>query len=108
MDLKDFISETLIAVIEGIQVANKKINREGNYPILYQPGKHSSDNFNTTEKIGFEVFLQVEDQTDKKGGGQVNVVGIKIGGEGKASQSELHSHKITFSVPFDLTNANPS
>lgn len=107
MELKDFISETLISVIEGIQVANQKINKEGNHPILYQPGNTSNDSFNTTEKISFEVYLQVEGQTDKGVGGHVNVIGIKIGGEGKASQSELHSHKITFAIPFDLTKAKP-
>lgn len=99
MELDKFVSETLVAISRGVEVARV----EGEEKIEINPmvyGKSNDELSITRERkmiqsIDFDVALTVEDTAE--GGGKISVFGSNVGGN-KGNKETLTS-RVSFSVP---------
>lgn len=112
MDLKDFVSETLISILEGVVNAQEKaaeINALVNPGGLMRNADNVSDNSiwdnrtnNFAQQVQFDIAVTAEDSAT--GGAKIKVMsgilGGGIGGE-KANKNSIAS-RVQFSVPVLL------
>lgn len=108
MELKEFISESLSQILDGINEASKKLETTSKHPIIYNPGQIRNNAFDQTEKIEFEVIVDVESKDTKKGGAKITVFSIGVGAEADKSLTHTQQNKIKFSVPVCFTKATPT
>ncbi len=100
MELKQFIEEALLSIVEGVESANEKKNR---FRILGMKHNYGQDG----NYVDFDVSLVVNEKTDSsagiKAGGKVgllNVVSVSMGSdldESKTNASQNIQH-IEFKV----------
>lgn len=105
MELKQFIKQTLVDIIDGISEAQNEIN---NGIIIPSVNEESFSNvetgFTSYQKIGFEVSVNV---VESQGGeAKLSVVAAVIGGHMKGDISNVFGHtaKLNFSVPVKFEN----
>jgi len=101
MDLKDFISKSIIDICLGIKEAQRAVfEHVENVPIA--PAFLSGVNLleNGAEKISFDILVAISDssKTEKGGEAKISVIGGNIGKETTNEQSL--AHRIQFSIPF--------
>jgi hypothetical protein len=112
MDLKEFVSETLISIISGVADAQEKAKEHGAY---VNPGglmrtiKNISDNAiwdNTTnnyaQQVSFDVAVTAEDSAT--GGAKVKVLSGILGGDigGEKANKNVIVSRVQFIVPVLL------
>lgn len=102
MDVKDFISQSLQEIIQGVSEAQQDVGGEqiaanmaghtggGN---LINAGKHG-----IFTRVDFDVAVSAE--TSGSGGGNLKVFGVGI--EGSAEHTAGKANRLTFSVPVRL------
>ena len=104
MDLKDFVTETLMQIIEGIKDAQEKSSELG---AIINPrsitGSSLSaivkDRTHSVQEIGFEVALtSTTDENSKKGIG-VALGNVGIGANKTQGEKEVSATSVRFSVP---------
>lgn len=112
MDLKEFVSETLLAIIGGVDDAQKKAKELGahvNPGGLMRSTSNISSNAlwdNTTnnyaQQVSFDVAITAEDTA--KGGAKVKVLSGILGGDvgGEKGNKNVVASRIQFSVPVLL------
>lgn len=110
MDLKEFVSETLISIITGVTEAQEKANEYGafvNPAGLMRSTSNVSNNAvwdnstnNYAQSIAFDVAVTAEDSG--KGGAKVKVLSGIIGGElgGEKSNKNSVASRVQFSIPI--------
>lgn len=91
MELKEFISKTLIEIQEGISEANKK-------------GLEISDT--TAKEIEFDISVTTNSTDESKLGAGIFVTGLGIGANNKETINNLAVNRIRFSLPLFLENNN--
>ena len=109
MDLKEFVSETLVSIVDGIKDAQEKSSDLGS---SVNPGglmRHKSavetnaiwDNRtnNYAQQVSFDIAITAEDT--KKGGGKVKVLSGIFGGELGAEMGAKNAlaSRFTFAIP---------
>ncbi len=98
MELKEFIEETLINVVEGVDSANKKTNR---FKLIGDIDKEFSNSKKGTY-IDFDVSLIAKESTEagKKGGIAVALANVMAGKskETKQTESNANTHRIKFKI----------
>jgi hypothetical protein len=108
MELKDFVSETLKQVMEGVKMAQEKAAEVG--------GTVNPKGFINTEKaaprnmpgdlvaqvINFDIVVSTHDTDKAKGGVGVFVGEIGIGVRGEAESQNMAVNRIQFSIPIYL------
>jgi len=112
MDLKEFVSETLLSIIAGVTEAQEKAKELGahvNPGGLTRNTKNLSDNSvwdNTTnnyaQPVSFDVAVTAEDS--KKGGAKVKVLSGILGGDigGEKGNKNVVASRVQFVVPVLL------
>ena len=105
MELKEFIKETLVQIIDGIKEAQNSIGADNGeiIPKLSTPkDKYEvSSEGRIIHNIYFDVAVTATEGSEKKGGGGIKVASlIEIGGEGKRSESNVSQNQIQFHVPL--------
>lgn len=109
MDLKDFVSETLVSIVDGIKDAQGKSKEQGasinpgglmrNTSSVSANSIWDNRNNNYAQPVSFDIAITAEDSA--KGGAKVKVLsglfGGDIGGE-KGSKNVLAS-RVQFCVP---------
>lgn len=103
LELKEFISETLVQIMEGVQAA---IDRRRDAPdvkgvinpIFGETADAAGDNH--IQKVDFDVAVTVTEKKTGTGKAGIRVLSLELGGElGKAAEQSTASH-IKFSIPF--------
>jgi len=118
MELKDFISQTLVSIAEAIVQAN--IDLEGLdstvNPRNYLPysderageGGVIIDERNIprriVEKVDFDVAVTAIEGTETKGGIGIVAGVLALGSQGKSGQENIAYNRIRFSIPMVLPN----
>lgn len=99
MELKDFIKETLIQIVDGIKESQSVIEEKG---ALVAPegyicnGKGNFDDFTCVESIDFEVTIEAKEKGGSNGGIKTPIIEVLVG----KSTSTGNYNKISFSVPI--------
>jgi len=101
MELKDFITATLIEIQSGVSAAIKH-TQKNNIPGAINPSWGGTDDINASliEKVQFDIAVTVSDKSAGSVEGGIKVVGIKIGGDKTASSEVNNVSRIQFSIPI--------
>lgn len=99
MELKDFIKETLIQIVDGIKDSQSVMKEKG---ALISPegytykGKGSCGDFTCVECIDFEVTIEAKEGNNSNGGIKTPIIEVLVG---KSSNSGSYN-KVSFSIPI--------
>jgi len=108
MELKDFVSETLKQVMEGVKMAQEKAAEVGgtvNPQGFLFSGKSVPVNRMgdlVGQVINFDIVVSTHDMDKAKGGVGIFVGEIGIGVRGEAESQSTAVNRIQFSVPVYL------
>ena len=124
MDLKEFVSETMLSIIAGVHEAQEKAkeyNAHVNPGGLTRSTKNIADNSiwdnstnNYAQQVSFDVAVTAEDSA--KGGAKVKVLSGILGGDigGEKGNKNVIASRVQFIVPIllpaqkvDNPNARP-
>ncbi len=101
MELKEFVSETLSNIIQGIEKAQKEL--EGKdcaiNPEMYHEDKDVAKDRRKIKNIEFEVLLKLEESQGSKATIGVFAGFIGGGAQGQSGEITQSLNKIKFSVP---------
>eukprot|EP00752_Nemacystus_decipiens_P017586 g15759.t1 len=112
MQLQQFVRETLVQVIRGIQEAAEDVGipakAETLVPIVgyaFSRGANVRE-ISTLQDIEFDVAVVASESNSKSdgGGGGISVVGLQIGGRTEAEKARATetTSRVRFSVPVQL------
>jgi hypothetical protein len=110
MELKDFVSESIKQIIDGVNEAKRYAD---NYDAMVNPRRWSWNSSNVLaryesntgaaiENIEFDVAVTVTEGTNTKGGIGVFVGPVGIGSQGQSENSNSSVSRLKFSVPIVL------
>jgi hypothetical protein len=115
MELKDFISETLSQLIEGVIDAQNKVLRPGDTGGRVCPHvrnlpteKASAGLYGRTNDnlpvilVDFDILLVAQEESGKKGGIGVVTGLVGLGAQRENRENSQTSHKIQFKIPVAL------
>ena len=101
MDLKDFISATLIGIQQGVQDAiNKTIASDTSGVINPCWGVSRDIGATHIRDVQFDVAVTVAEKSGVSGEAGISVVGVKIGGGGSGLTETSNVSRIQFSIPI--------
>jgi len=110
MELQEFISATLIQVLEGVRdaKAHQLTQNDGGQINPHTVGtKHpdkqvSQETKTIVQDVEFDVAVTVEKGTETKGGILVVLGAVSLGSSGKSDKSSATVSRIKFSIPIGL------
>jgi hypothetical protein len=82
MDLKDFVSETIKQIVDGVSASQQSAQTKGAVVVPYSEG---------TEKVEFDVAVTAVEGTETSGKAGISVWSIGAGVSGKSESSHKHS-----------------
>jgi len=118
MDLQEFVQESLRQIIVGVHNAKKSAETKaevapagamatvanspiGLYRTIYdESGERVGIQF--TQDVSFDVAITIVEESEKQGGGKLQVLGISAGGEKKSNKSSSSVSRVQFTVPVFL------
>lgn len=101
MNLKTFISATLIEIQSGVQAAiDHTVKHKVGGAINPSWGGTKDISASLVEKVQFDIAVTVSDKATGSAEGGINVVGINIGGSGSDSTETSNVSRIQFSIPI--------
>ena len=107
MDLKEFVSQTLTQIMDGVREAQTATTHGGIVsPALRHFGKLTdiaqTDVGDYTQMVEFDVALTVEQGTGTKGGIGLVVGPVTLGSTGQSSAQNSSVNRVKFRVPVVL------
>jgi hypothetical protein len=110
MELKDFISETLKQIIEGVKSAQEFANTENavivpksiQNTVMEQGMFRNYEGTRFGQWIAFEIEVSTNEDLQKKGGAGIFVGSVAVGGQASTGKSKGGSSKISFKIPVYL------
>ena len=112
MELKDFVRETLVQVVAGIEEAQTEVRDCGGFvnPAHRENVKSSDEShfgvIGTGQNIflvDFDVAVNVVEESGTEAKSKLNVASLlTLGAGGESSQSSSATNKISFKVPLAL------
>lgn len=110
MELKDFVSQTLTQILDGVKTsqAYAKENNAGinpPYPSFFGDKASSylkGKNGGIIQYIDFDVAVTTIEGTGTKGGIGIFVGPVGIGAQGKSDSSNTSVSRIKFSIPVEF------
>lgn len=110
MDLRDFVSETLTQIVEGVKSAQSKAAESGatvNPHLTTAHEQAGKQGFLWTgdayaQVVQFDVALTVTEGTGTKGGIGVFAGAINLGSSGQSQNESSSVSRVKFSVPLSL------
>jgi hypothetical protein len=108
MELKDFVSETLKQIIEGVRAAQEAAMQTGAQinPTGLTPAKAGSEMYSprgqVAQLISFDVSVTTTETDKAKGGVGIFVGGVGVAVQGASGFQNTAANRIQFAVPVVL------
>jgi hypothetical protein len=111
MNLKDFVSESLVQIVSGVAQAQEQLHgtRARVNPQMFTTTDknsigqaHGSDSDQPVYNVEFDVVVSAAEGTGTKGGIGVAVGFIGLGSQGQSEAKSGHESRIKFKVPLLL------
>src|SRR5690349_17366519 len=105
MDLKEFVSTTLMQIIEGVTDAQAKVADQCINPGLSSLqqikdlGQVATGNFRGVQTVRFDVALSTSEGTETKGKAGIFIAPITLGTQGQSTASNSSVSRVEFGVP---------
>lgn len=115
VDLKDFISDAIVDLCEGLSDAKERLKDKGAYvnpPVqgmAEAKGRtvytHAHGSGHQCALVDFDIAITASQKTAAEGGGRVSVVGVSFGSEvnGESASSTVSHVKFTLPIAFPNT-----
>jgi hypothetical protein len=107
MELKDFVKETLTAIVQGVAEA-----QQGDYGGNISPAPSNEHVAAKGERafvsswglsahpVRFDVALTVTEGGKREGGGKVSVLAVSVGASGSSANEKQSVSRVQFEVPL--------
>jgi hypothetical protein len=110
MELRDFVSETLVQIAEGVSSAQERSKELGAYVNPQLTGSTTDavqhgflkSQFGAAQIVGFDVALTVTEGKGTKGGIGIIAGAITLGSSGQSTSENSSVSRVKFSVPLIL------
>ena len=111
MDLKDFVSETLVQIATGVKDAQAKVKELGGtvnpslncgHEVASKLGFLYTRDSAMAPVVQFDVALTVTEGTGTKGGIGVFAGAVNLGSSGQSNNEQSSVSHVKFSVPLTL------
>jgi len=99
MELKEFVSGTLVEIIEGVKEAQSKTMDRAKHGTYVNPGCQGA---NSTRPIEFDVAVTAVEGQKTKGGVGIFVGPVGLGSHGQSEVQNTSLSRIKFTVPIVL------
>jgi hypothetical protein len=115
MELKDYVSQTLIQIIEGVEAAQEIAKAKGaiinGQGMVFARGQNSGSYHNSFDgrvyqPIEFDVAITTMESDNAKGGFGIFVGPIGAGVQGQTGSQNSSQNNIKFSIPLALPRQN--
>lgn len=112
MELKDFISQTIVAILDGVSdarrqkgedIVNPGITMRISDKDLHSRGELVAEQGRIIREVQFDVAVTTAEGTGTKGGIGIFVAGLGLGSQGQTDKATSSVSRITFSVPITFT-----
>ncbi|MFZ3080730.1 MAG: hypothetical protein WA109_13700 [Bellilinea sp.] len=101
MELKEFVAESIIQLIEGVKLA--QVHAEDNNALVAPRGNQKEINFGwKPQNIEFDVAVTTTDTAEGTGGAGIFVAALTLGGKVKGEISNQTLSHIKFTIPIYL------
>jgi len=117
MDLQDFIKQTLVQIVKGVEEASKELEQTNAVisPKIHQPnptkevtGMLTVRDGNPATIVSFDVALNSTEGTGTKGGIGVVAGFVNLGSSGESNKENATASRVKFNVPVSLPYGNNS
>ena len=111
MNLDQFVTESLLQIINGVNAAKEKAPKSLINPAprgdtsldnLHQQGYTPSEDGKLIQQVEFDVAVTAVVGTETKGGIGIMVAGIGLGTRGQTDKSNTSISRLKFKVPIAL------
>lgn len=110
MDLKDFISQTLVQIAEGVSDSSVRINELGGRVNPHVTSEHKElsrhgmlwSSGSAVHVVSFDVALTVNTGTGTKGGIGIFAGAVNLGSSGESKAESSSVSRVSFTVPLIL------
>jgi len=109
MDLKDFVSQSLIQIVEGVVSASSRVAELGgavspeyNAKTEGALGRSRDGKSRPVQAVEFDVAVVAGSESSMEGGGGLKISVISIGAKGSGTDREQTTSRIQFVVPLQL------
>ena len=99
MELREFITATLVEIQSGVQDAINVAVRDGMKGAI-NPSFDPRKDKDLIEKVQFDIAVTVGEKKTGSAEGGIKVVGINFGGSAGGSHETSHVSRIQFSIPL--------
>lgn len=112
MDIKDFVENTLLQIVQGVNSANEQLKDSGaiisskDVRPLREGTTYNTRTGDLVNLIEFDIAVTVNEKDTANGGAGIKIVGISIGGSLQNETSNQSISRIKFSIPLTLPS-NP-
>ena len=109
MTVKEFVADTLVQIVEGVQTAQTRIAKSGaainrtgmNFLSDQLEGRRFDPNTSELEEmVRFDIGVTAEGGTGTKGGVGVFIGSIALGSQGQSTTKDSKINRVQFSVPI--------
>ncbi|WP_339414449.1 hypothetical protein [Pseudomonas sp. EA_35y_Pfl2_R5] len=116
MELKDFVAESLLSIVEGIKDAQSKFSEHGAHinpgnlmrgtSAVAENSVWDNTNNNYAQLVSFDIAITAEDAA--KAGARVKVLSGLLGGDigGEKGTKNILASRVQFSVPVLFPTSN--
>ncbi|OPZ54330.1 MAG: hypothetical protein BWY90_00147 [Deltaproteobacteria bacterium ADurb.BinA014] len=111
MNLQEFVTQTIIAIVNGVADAKAKLGEDRVNPIVEAfDRKHNAANSvrlmdkkgNLMRNVTFDVAVTASQATGTKGSLGIIVAGVGLGTKGQTDKSNATVSRVQFTVPVTL------
>lgn len=116
MTVKEFVEDTLVQIVEGVQGAQERtsksgagINRAGMTLTFAQLNgrRYDPQTHEVEELVRFDIAVTIEGGTGTKGGVGVFLGGVALGSQGQSSSKDAQVSRVQFAVPIVYPATKP-
>jgi hypothetical protein len=108
MTVKEFVEDTLVQIVEGVQAAQLRIAKSGaainrhGMTLMYEQlegRRYDPLTAEVEELVRFDIAVTVEGGTGTKGGVGVFLGAVALGSQGQSSSKDAQVSRVQFAVP---------
>jgi hypothetical protein len=100
MDLKDFVTKTVLQILDGVREAASTVDQEAGMRV--NPHYKGQPPQKASTPIDFDVAVTVRETDGSAGGGRISVMGLGVGGEITSEVGTESVTRVRFKVPVQL------
>lgn len=102
VELKDFISETLKQIVDGVVIAQKHIETECADAAIAPSGQGTRDDTLLNQTVEFDIAVAAETGKQTAGGIGIIVGAINLGSTGQSTSESTSTNRVKFAIPIHL------